>query len=873
MKSILKTIAALSAALSVLACQGTKEILTVPDGPEEVIQQEKTGNLVHITFKANSDETRTTLDEDGKSVVFKDGENVLVFDEYYNCKFTVSGSGKTVDISGEVHEDAEVFYALTPYNETVDFEYGDDALTTIVAETSLPHEQKAVDGTFEDGINIAAAMSTDKSSFSFQNVLSYAKMTLDATNLGGKKIQSILLESNYPLAGDCIVTFGDKCSVAPGTNTKKYVSISTDDADGMADGTYFMTVLPNAGGAITLIFTATDGSVATKTATLSKPFSAGTIKNLGTVKGLEWEEPQTEITVPEGTVLWADNFGEEGNNETDFDKALSLSNYQYSGRSGYGDNSTNVLFTPSGSVKLSKSDASNIKDGNIWLKKSADGSITTSSIKLYGVTSLVFSYSQSGGNNSATLTSAYYSINGSSWEALGSTSYTSKKEYSFTVPSGTASILLRVSHSSSNEYNTRIDNLQLIAASDGSYSGDVEANVITDEATDITEYSAVLNAEFDGAKFAPREAGFEWGTSKSEVEAGIGEVQQCETAPASTNGSFSVGIDGLGNGITYYYRAYILVWENGKGIYYYGDVKSFKTTSEAVIPAGDQPGWYELPVMDPETVIIGENSYLRSATDDNLYYAYHLCAGNETGPEGKTARNYTVCFSANDHVPLWVAAPRHSMYVGNSGRSKYSQDDNIPSIYQYTSTDTGGGCNKGHMLGSAERTSSSATNKQVFFFSNIAPQLSSGFNTGGGGWNLLEDWVDTKVCADTLYEVVGAYFDNYSDTKGYGYSVQAKKISFGGRTDVSFPTMFYYVLLRTKNGNTGKAIDACSADELMCAAFVRSHTNSLKGQAVTKTEMMSVSDLEKITGFTYFANLSDQQKSIKNSFNPSDWGL
>ena len=73
------------------------------------------------------------------------------------------------------------------------------------------------------------------------------------------------------------------------------------------------------------------------------------------------------------------------------------------------------------------------------------------------------------------------------------------------------------------------------------------------------------------------------------------------------------------------------------------------------------------------------------------------------------------------------------------------------------------------MLGSAERTSSSATNKQVFYYTNIAPQLSSGFNTGGGGWNLLEDWVDTQVCADTLYEVVGCYFDKYTDA--YGYTV------------------------------------------------------------------------------------------------------
>ena len=85
-----------------------------------------------------------------------------------------------------------------------------------------------------------------------------------------------------------------------------------------------------------------------------------------------------------------------------------------------------------------------------------------------------------------------------------------------------------------------------------------------------------------------------------------------------------------------------------------------------------------------------------------------------------------------------------------------------PSNIQYNSKDTGGGCNKGHMLGSAERLSSTATNKQVFYYTNIAPQYSGSFNTGGGAWNNLEDHVDGLVCSDTLYVVIGCYFDSFS---------------------------------------------------------------------------------------------------------------
>jgi DNA/RNA endonuclease G (NUC1) len=274
--------------------------------------------------------------------------------------------------------------------------------------------------------------------------------------------------------------------------------------------------------------------------------------------------------------------------------------------------------------------------------------------------------------------------------------------------------------------------------------------------------------------------------------------------------------------------------------------------------------WYELP----EISYTQSGSYMIDSSDKNLYYAHHLCAGNEKGPGGKKARNYTVCFSAEHHCPVWVAAPRHSMYQSGASRTDaYGKDPSIPSDIQYNSKSTGGGCNKGHMLGSAERLSSTATNKQVFYYSNIAPQYSDTFNTGGGGWNTLEDWVDEQVCSDTLYVVIGAYFDEFTDRRGY--SEPPAKISFGGRSDVSRPTMFYYILLRTKDGSSGKPLSQCTADEIKCAAFVRSH-DIAKGTKVGEKDMMSVSDLEKITGFKYFPNVP---QVCKDSYNASDWGL
>ena len=381
----------------------------------------------------------------------------------------------------------------------------------------------------------------------------------------------------------------------------------------------------------------------------------------------------------------------------------------------------------------------------------------------------------------------------------------------------------------------------------------VTPTVTTGAYSNVTKTEATLSATYTGT---PTYGGFEWGLSAN-------DLSEDWQAAYLNNGAFQVNINGLGAGHTYYYRAYIAVLESGTYQYYYGEVKSFTTPTGEVIISGNQPVFYETPVMN----IQQSGQYLVNATDPTQYYAIHMCGGGEKDASGQTARNYIVCYSGEYHCPVWVAAPRHSMYVGGSGRTNaYRQDPDIPSSIQYKSQSTGGGCNKGHMLGSAERTSSTATNRDVFYYTNIAPQLSSNFNTGGGRWNVLEDFVDTKVCADTLYEVLGCYFERYTDA--YGQTQNPSTISFGGRNDVAMPTMYYYVLLRTKNGNTGKALKDCTADELMCVAFVRAHVNVR--QAVTSRELMSVADLEANTGVTYFPNVPN---APKNTFRASDWGL
>ena len=795
--------------------------------------------LVQKTFKCSSEATKSTLGEENK-VLFSNGEKILVFDEYYTNEFEVKGSGNQVEITGNVQSGTDKFLALTPYSHDFYFDYDEDF--NYIAGMTLPQSQAASKGTFADGINIAAAVSGTDDKFSFKNLLSFAKLTLSSGQLGGKTVKAVELSSSYPLAGDVVVTFGSEIKAAGGDNTVNYVEISKEG--GMADGDYYLTLLPNPGGEVTISFTATDGSVATKTATL-KEFKAGVIKDLGSVKGLQWKEPGY-VLVESAPSDWSGDYvivyAENSANGT----GMLLA-----GKSRYGD------YGAYEDVSISDKRIS-MDDGlpyNVTIAKATYGySIEyTATGQFLGWEDYNQNYLYFGSSAASTDYQWNISLSGG---------------YSVITNANTPSRFLEYNASAPRFacYKNHQKSVYLYRKDGSEGSGAVEQTTVTTvSASGVTGYNATLNGSFANASASPSYAGFEWGLSKDNLQ----DVAQCTVAPSGTSGNFSATVDNLSDGITYWYRAFIIVWENGKGTYYYGETRSFRTSSET--SQGYQ--WFELPQMNLQEVTVGSNTYLTNSSNPEVeYYAYHLCAGGEKGPNGKTARNYTVCFSAEHHCPLWVAAPRHSMYTGSAGRNEaYKADASIPADIQYNSKSTGGGCNKGHMLGSAERTSTKATNKQVFFYSNIAPQLSTGFNTGGGGWNLLEDFIDELVPSsqkDTLYEVVGCIFGTVTD--GYGYKVTSRKITFGGRSDVSLPAAFYYAVLKKKNSSTPGSVADCSENQLQCVAFLRAHTNNLKGQNPSAKELMSISDLERLTGITFFANVPN---APKDTYNASDWGL
>ena len=725
------------------------------------------------------------------------------------------------------------FYAVYPAVSGTDFSEAPDLFT------SLPEIQTPTAASFDPASDLLAGVSarqydsfpTEAVPLRWTRLVAHGDITLKSLPLAqGENIQDIVLmaQSDAELTGNVVIDLA--CPEDFATDGVPRVTVLPDNLSVDASGNlrFWISVLPETLTELTVTVD-TDKATYRKTFSgISKTFvqNARNVLGVNMADAVKTPKEQYYMKVTSAPADWTGDYLIV----YEADK-LALSSVDDAKGSGYG---TAVTITDG---KIAYDQAKNY---NIRLEKKNNGYTLQSGDSYIGMNSSGKSL-----NCSSSADKAGYVWNPST-TGIQNNAYST-----YYLQWNTSASIFRCY--TGGQKDVQLYKLDGEAGGGGGGSTPVTPTVTTEGSSSVTQTEATLSATYTGS---PTYGGFEWGLSSN-------DLSEDWQAAYLNNGAFQVNIDGLGAGHTYYYRAYIAVLENGTYKYYYGEVKSFTTPTGEIIISGNQPVFYETPVMN----IQKSGQYMVNSSDPTQYYAIHFCQGGEKDASGQTARNYTVCYSGQYHCPVWVAAPRHSMFIGSSGRTDaYRQDPDIPSSIQYKSKSTGGGCNKGHMLGSAERTSSTATNRDVFYYTNIAPQLSANFNTGGGRWNVLEDYVDKQVCADTLYEVLGCYFERYTDA--YGETQNPTTISFGGRNDVSMPTMFYYVLLRTKKGNSGKALKDCTADELKCVAFVRSHVNVR--QAVSARELMSVADLERITGVTYFPNVPN---APKNSFKASDWGL
>ena len=215
-----------------------------------------------------------------------------------------------------------------------------------------------------------------------------------------------------------------------------------------------------------------------------------------------------------------------------------------------------------------------------------------------------------------------------------------------------------------------------------------------------------------------------------------------------------------------------------------------------------------------------------------------------------------MCYDPDVKAALWIAYPLHDCYTRKvvDRTDAWGYDPLIPAQYQVNmEKGMSNGYDRGHQVASADRVASRDMNVQTFYYTNMTAQVGAGMNQGV--WNTLENTIrDQYVCRDTLYVVTGCVMTTATDTQ-----VQWVNNRNGGK--VAVPKAYFKVLLRTKSGNTGKAVDNSNATTIGFWFENRRYSDSTPLSSCVK----SVDEIERLTGFTFFPQISDEIKELKDT--------
>ncbi|MGN1226259.1 MAG: DNA/RNA non-specific endonuclease, partial [Candidatus Cryptobacteroides sp.] len=254
--------------------------------------------------------------------------------------------------------------------------------------------------------------------------------------------------------------------------------------------------------------------------------------------------------------------------------------------------------------------------------------------------------------------------------------------------------------------------------------------------------------------------------------------------------------------------------------------------------------------------------------DDGLYFAFH-----EMTVSGEVMRNFSYYYDTHNLVSHWVAYPLNNSLRGSGGRTDAwsGVDPNFPdaAIRPIMDTPISGGYQRGHQCPSADRLNDAA-NRQTFYSTNMTPQ-SGPFNEGI--WAALEGTVRNWAGkSDTLYVVTGCVVNpnslegSYGSIGGYAMDNKGKK--------VAIPTAYYKAVLRYKKSEEKEGFGY--GGYCGCAVYLE-HNPSLGSGSVSRTDAISIDELEEIIGIDLFVNLpkaiGESKAASVESQNPQNVGV
>lgn len=239
---------------------------------------------------------------------------------------------------------------------------------------------------------------------------------------------------------------------------------------------------------------------------------------------------------------------------------------------------------------------------------------------------------------------------------------------------------------------------------------------------------------------------------------------------------------------------------------------------------------------------------------NNLKYITHSSGEKHTSGAlaGTEIRNYSMLYDTNLKMAYWVAYPLCHWYLdGKAGRTEaWGFDTSFNSSLQPKMNKGLNGYDRGHQIPSGDRQRTSngkLMNKQTFFYTNMTAQVGKQMNQSI--WQELESAVrDWSSGTDTLYVVTGAMPTTPTDK-----SIKYTKDNNGA--NIAVPKYYFKALARKVGG------------KFQTVAYKLDNKNYPDRNY--KVGLMSVNELEDLTGFNFFCELPGVTEEIENQ--KSEW--
>ncbi len=197
---------------------------------------------------------------------------------------------------------------------------------------------------------------------------------------------------------------------------------------------------------------------------------------------------------------------------------------------------------------------------------------------------------------------------------------------------------------------------------------------------------------------------------------------------------------------------------------------------------------------------------------------------------------YSMSYSRDNGGPNWVSWHLDSSWLGTTPRQDdFRADTTLPAgWYRVQATDySGSGFDRGHMCPSADRTITVAANSATFLMTNMIPQLPA---NNQGVWANLENYSRTLVSqGNELYIISGGHGLQFFIANGH----------------VAVPAQTWKVIIVLPVGSNDVSRVSTSTRTI---AVVVPNSGSINSD--WRTYRVSVDQVEAITGFDFFSNVS-----------------